>query len=254
MKGWQREIVGFVAGVLCGVAGGWWLIPESAGSAEPAPVSVRRPRARMKPVMADDRELAGKVETESEKLLFQRVAELESEVTVAERAREDAAPLSYNEWFALQREANPGVYARLTNGVARSAIRSAVTGRMRAELLGTVDLSGCSEEEQACHAEYRAALNALSRLDCERLARRFLDPDFQPNDSEEDRERRRAAGSTAWDLAGRERMTLLREAGRLYGLDRAAAEELAGTMHLIVETTSSSKRFLKPQREQLTAE
>lgn len=235
-----RTVCAFVVGMGFGAAVVWLVAPEKRAVRRTAPESVER---AVRP-----------------KRLLRRIAEIESELRTAKSTLKTAEtnavaragrPLSYDEWFALQREANPEAYMKLTNNIVRWQGQWARDYATRAELLDTVDSSAFGSEDAAVHAAYREALVRIADLRRDELARRCASPDFEADASPEWRQQLEEAGRRLNDLEGRERFLLLGEAGRLHGLNADDARELAETMHLILEATSSSKRLLKPQREAL---
>ena len=252
-----RSVCAFLVGLGFGAAVVWLVAPEKK-AVRTAQESVER--ARPKKLIAESKDFERAVAAEEEKRLLKRIAEIESELRTANSALKTAEtnaaarsgrPLAYGEWFALHREANPESFKALTNGIVRSQGKLAREYAARAELLGTVDASAFGAEDAEVHAAYREALERIADLRRDELARRCASPDFKADDSPESRQRMKEAGQRLNDLEGRERFLLLGEAGRLHGLNAGDARELAETMNLILEATSSSKCFLKPQREAL---
>ena len=255
-----RTVCAFVVGLGFGAAVVWFVAPEKGG-VRTAPESVER--ARPKRLIAEGKDFERAIAAGEEKRLLKRIAEIEGELRTAKSALNTAEtnasarasrPLSYDEWFALQREANPERYRALTNSVVRSISRWALEYRSRAELLDTVDASAFGAEEAAVHGAYRDALARISDLRREELARRCASPDFKADNSSEWQSQLREANRQVNELEARERFMLLGEAGRRHGLKADDARELAETMHLIIETTSSSKVFMTPQWEGLRPE
>lgn len=245
----------FVAGLVCGVSVVWFAVPaKKLPAVHRAPVE----RKTAKAFIVEREGLRREVATDEERKLRARIAEIEGALQTAQSVLKAAEtngsalakkPLSYDEWFALQRTANPERYVMLTNNIIRSGSRLATSYMARAEALDTVDASSFDAEDAACHAEYRDALAKFSDLQREELARRCLSPDFKADSSPEWQAQMREAGRRMRELETRERFLLLGEAGRLRGLNAKDARELAETMHLIIETTSGEKRLLKFQRE-----
>lgn len=252
-----RSVCAFVVGLGFGAAVVWFVAPETRG-VRTAPESVGR--ARPKRLIAESKDVERAMEAGEEQRLLRRIAEIESELRAAKSAMRSAEtnaaaragrPLSYDEWFALQREANPESFRTLTNSIVRWQGQWARDYATRAELLDTVDVSAFGSEDAEVHAAYREALVRIADLRRDALARRCASPDFKEDNSPEWQQQLKEAGRRLNDLEGRERFLLLGEAGRLHGLNASDARELAETMHLILEATSSSKVFLKPQREGL---
>lgn len=258
MRGF-RSFCAFVVGLGFGASLVWIAAPgKTRVQPEAEPVARTHVTKRLVDSKASDRA----IEASEEQRLVACIAEIEKELRAANsRAmspgpkgdEEPQRPLSYNEWFDLQREVNPVRYRQLTNGVVRSQQRMIRDYARRVDLLGTVDVSAFDPEDAAVHAAYIEALSRITELRREELARRCLDPDFKPVDSPQCQQQLQEAGRQVNELQARERFLLLGEAGRRYGLNDREAQELAETMHLIIETTSSSKRFLKHQRESLTS-
>lgn len=252
-----RSVCAFIVGLGFGAAVAWLVAPEKK-VVRTVPESVER--ARPKKLIAESKDFERTIAAGEEKRLLKRIAEIESELRTANSALKTAEtnaaaragrPLSYDEWFALHREVNPESFRALTNGIVRSQGKLAREYAARAELLGTVDASAFGAEDAEVHAAYREALERIADLRRDELARRCASPDFKADNSPEWRQRMKEATRRLNDLEGRERFLLLGEAGRLHGLNAGDARELAETMHLILEATSSSKCFLKPQREAL---
>ena len=252
-----RSVCAFVAGLGFGAAVVWLAAPAKRG-VRTASESVER--VRPKRLIAESKDFERTVAEDEEKRLLKRIAEIEGELRTAKSTLKTAEtnvaaragrPLSYDEWFALQREANPESFRALTNGIVRWQGQWAREYATRAELLDTVDASAFGAEDAAIHAAYREALVRIADLRRDELARRCASPDFKADTSPEWQRQLKEAGQRLNDLEGRERFLLLGEAGRLHGLNAGDARELAETMHLILEATSSSKCFLKPQRESL---
>ena len=179
----------FAVGALLGggAAVVWFVAPEKK-AVRTAPESVERARP---------------------KRLLKRIAEVESELRTAKStlktaetnaAARSGRPLSYDEWFALQREANPESFRALTNGIVRWQGQWAREYETRAELLGTVDASAFGAEDAAVHAAYREALARIADLRRDELARRCASPDFKADTSPEWRQRLWEAGRRLNDL------------------------------------------------------
>lgn len=250
-----KSLCSFIVGLCFGAAAVWFVAPEK-GTVRAAPESVEQ--AHPKRLIAEGKDLKRTLEADEDRRLAERIAEIEKELRAAksnlESAESNAAersdrPLSYDEWFALQREADPARYAALTNSVVRSQRRWTREYAARAELLDTVDTSAFGSEDAAVHSAYRDALAQVADLRRDELARRCASPDFKADNSPEWQRQMKEATRRLNDLEGRERFLLLGEAGRQHGLTEKDALELAETLHRVIETTSSSKRFLKPQRE-----
>ena len=253
-----RALCAFLFGLCAGAGAVWLFEPPQDADARHAPApSVGTAKKR---ILSEADGLRRGIEAREDRLLRERIAGIERDLRAAKSSLDSAEtnaaarsgrPLSYDEWFALQREVDPARYAMLTNGIVRSRGRFAREYAMRAELLDTVDTSSFSAEDASVHAAYRDALSRIAELRREELAMRCVSPDFKADVSPEWRQELEAVSARARELAVRDRFLLLREAGRLHGLSGSEAQELAETMHLILETTSGAKALLKPQREQL---
>lgn len=253
-----RSIGAFVVGLGFGASLVWLAVSEKS-DVRMDRESVGQPRAKR--LLVERKGVERSIGAEEDRRLAERIAEVEKELRAAhadgkssETKVEESSrrPLSYGEWFALQRKADPVRYAQLTNGIVRSQRRVIGDYALRVDLLDTVDVSAFAPKDASVHADYRDALARIADLRRDELARRCVAPDMKVENSPEWQRQLKEAAQLVHELQPRERFLLLGEAGRLHGLNRRDAEELAETLHLIIETTSSSKRYLKPERESLT--
>ena len=239
----QQRILPFA---LCAIS---LVIGVACGAASATAHQKRAARtASVEPAKADRGKVADRGERASLESLRARVRELEARLVAlqaqgreatnesAEVVSAERMPLprqSPRQWMEQMRKNNPEQYVQMTNRMAQWHSQRLQRTVSRLDALAGVDVSGWTKESQDIHAEYQ---DLLARREDLMAA---LRPD---NEDEASRQQAQEELHRVWErmreLEERERVNLLADAARMFGLAGEDANALVETVQAVYDVTS----------------